>query len=112
MTLTSRLERLPPVLAQLEQWNLTAQRNFEDGGQERKSLQELYDYLLRTIANSKHMVLKDESDDVKDLQDFETTHFGEDQEEHVSNNVVMEFLKKVTSTEAENALHSIALSRS
>jgi hypothetical protein len=99
LTRSGRVGRIPAILAQLEQWMVVSKQHFADGTPELTSLQELYDHVLRSIAESDRLVWKKEgSEEVKDLQEFETT-FSKDkdmQKDVSQNNVVMTFLKQVT----------------
>ena len=102
LTRSGRVNRIPAILAQLEQWMVVAKKNFAEGSPELASLQDLYDHVLRNIAESNRLVLKKEGseEEVKDLQEFETTYYKEkDGEKHTGTgdeNVVMTFLKQVT----------------
>lgn len=93
-----RVNRIPAVLAQIEQWMVVAKANFTTGSPELVSLKELYDHELRSIAESDRLVLKSgeegEETKVKDLQAFETTFYKENDDD--GDNVVMAFLKEVT----------------
>jgi hypothetical protein len=97
LTRTGYLYQIPPCVAQLEQWMSICRTNFVEGGPELRTLQELYDHMLRNIAESGQIVLKDHMG-VKNLQDFETTYKEEAKKNISPTNVVMEFLSKVDYT--------------
>lgn len=69
-----RLDRVPAVLAQLEQWMVVSKENFAEGTPELLSLQELYDDMLQQIAKSNHSFLEADESVQRDLQDYEITH--------------------------------------
>jgi len=101
VTRTGRNERLPGILTQLEQWMVVSRESFSKNSPELSSLEELNEHVLRNIAESVSMVMKDGSG-VKDLQDFETTYKSGKEEDGSSakvssSSMVMDFLKEVTS---------------
>jgi len=71
-----RVDAIPTVLVQMEQWMRVARQNFNEESSEIKSLEELYDHIRISIAESDKIVVRDESG-VKDLQDWETTYCEE-----------------------------------
>lgn len=96
---TDFMDRLSIVLDQLEQWMKTSKKNFEAGSPEMESLQALYEHLLRTIAESESVFLKNENDEVRDLQAFETTYKSQDEDEADEfSTVAMDFLRKWTTS--------------
>lgn len=74
LTRDHRLDRVPAVLAQLEQWKRVGEQNFESNSPEIESLRDLYDHMLRSIAESDSLVLKRGESVGKDLQEYEITH--------------------------------------
>jgi hypothetical protein len=77
LTQLKRMEAIPTILVQLEQWMVAARNKFPEGS---PALVSLYNHILRTIAESKNVVMCAGSG-VKDLQDYETTY---DSAQHVS----------------------------
>ena len=67
-----KLDRIPAVMAQLEQCLVFAKRNFE--AVELKSICELYECELQVMVVSNYHVLKEEESVEDDLQDLETTY--------------------------------------
>lgn len=67
-----RLDRVPAVLAQLEQWMFVSEQTFADDSPELVSLRELYEHLLQNMADSDSLILKTATS--RDLQEFEITH--------------------------------------
>ena len=100
LTRLQRIDRIPACLAQLEEWMRVSRVNFSKESPELKTLEDMNEHILRTIANSENIKVKDSSG-VTDLQDFETT-YNEEAGKHDegsglgSTRAVMEFLKKVT----------------
>jgi len=78
LTRARRLDRVPAVFAQLEQWMIVAKNNFE--GPELSSLQDLYDYLLQNIADADKLIIKKGQSAGKGIQELEITHKDEDTE--------------------------------
>ena len=97
VTRTGQMDRLEAILMQLEQWMNISKETFPARSSELASVQELYDHMLRTVAESDTMRLRiSESGDMKDLQDYETTFAGEgDKAETGDSNAVMQFLREV-----------------
>lgn len=98
LTRSKRLHRIPACLAQLEEWMNVSRKNFAKGTSELETLEALNDHILRDIAESEFIKVKD-NDEVKDLQDFDTTYNEEEsskEQDVMSTNAVKEFLKKVT----------------
>ena len=100
LTQLDRLDVLPTILEQLEQWMVAAKGQFQADSMEFKSLQDLHDHIKLSIAESENVVLEDE-EDAKDLQDFETTYNEEDGSDNPktmserNRTVVSSFLNKV-----------------
>jgi hypothetical protein len=74
LTRAGRIERVPVVLTQLEQWLVVCKANFARGSPELESLQELYEVVLRGIEDSDHVTVKHDEDVGKDTQDLDMTH--------------------------------------
>lgn len=73
MILTSldQIDVIPTILVQLKQWMNVARENFSQD--ELKSLEDLHEHQLRSIAESDNVVVKDENG-IKDLDHFLTTY--------------------------------------
>jgi uncharacterized membrane protein len=73
LTRLNKLDRIPVILAQLEQCMIVCRKNFEPHTLELKSLEELYQYSLSLIASSDRTVLEHGESIERDLNDLETT---------------------------------------
>jgi uncharacterized membrane protein len=73
LTRLHKLDRIPVVLAQLEQCMIVCRKNFEPNTMELKSLEELYQYSLSLIASSDRPILEHGESIERDLNDLETT---------------------------------------
>ena len=73
LTRLQKLDRIPVVLAQLEQCMIVCRKNFEPNTMELKSLEELYQYSLSLIASSDRPILEHGESIERDLNDLETT---------------------------------------
>ena len=73
LTRLHKLDRIPVVLAQLEQCMIVCRKNFEPHTMELKSLEELYQYSLSLIASSDRPILEHGESIERDLNDMETT---------------------------------------
>jgi hypothetical protein len=67
LTRAGRIERVPVVLTQLEQWLAVCKAKFARGSPELESLQELYE-------DSDHVKVEHDEDVGKDTQDLDMTH--------------------------------------
>ena len=74
-----------------------SRNTFAKGSNELTVLEELNGHILRDIAESENVKVKD-GDTVKDLQDFETTYNEENagDDDGRTNRMVLDFLKNVT----------------
>ena len=75
-----------------------SRNTFAKGSNELTALEELNGHILRDIAESENVKVKD-GDAVRDLQDFETTYNEENtggDHDGRTNCMVLDFLKKVT----------------
>jgi len=79
LTRANRLDRVPAVLSELDQWMVVVKASFAEGTPELMSLQQLHDYMLRHIAKSDHLVVKSGESVARDLQDYE--NISDDSEE-------------------------------
>lgn len=73
LTRLHKLDRIPVILAQLEQCMIVCRKNFEAHTMELKSLEELYQYSLSLIASSDRPIMEDGELIEQDLNDLETT---------------------------------------
>ena len=97
LTRSRRLDRIPACLAQLEEWMKVSRNTFAEGSNELTVLEELNGHILRDIAESENVKVKD-GDTVKDLQHFETTYNEENaggDDDGKTNRMVLDFLKNV-----------------
>jgi len=82
-TQMGKIEIIPTILAQLEQWMKVSRDNFSHD--ELKSLEDLNAHILRSIAESDYVVVKDENG-VTDLDEFMTTYNKESSQDNPVDN--------------------------
>ena len=110
---SGRVDRVPSVLAQIEQWMVVSRHNFLPNSPELKSLEARYDHILRAIAECGTMTIKEEGG-VKNFEDFESTYFHSHQDEEqppdkaskrkskeMDRRKIMHFLKRVDYSESK-----------
>ena len=68
-----KVDRIPAVLAQIEQCMTVCRKNFDENSMEMQSIQELYEYAMALIVTSDRPVLLHDEPIEKDLNDLETT---------------------------------------
>lgn len=74
-------QRVSSALTQLDQWMEVSKKNFPKGSDELISLQALYDDSMSLIVGSKSLVVEENEEVQKDLQELETTHISPKEEE-------------------------------
>jgi uncharacterized membrane protein len=78
-------DRIPTVLAQLEQWLNVGKQNFPSNSPEYHSIQALYDHVMENIAVSETSVVSEEETIPENLEDLEITHGNEDAAKNATN---------------------------
>lgn len=68
-----RLDRVIPVVAQLQQWMLVSQASFASGSPELQNLQAIYDHSLEAIQDAEDQLLDEPSVVDRDMQFLNTT---------------------------------------
>ena len=76
----NKVNRIPGVLAQLEQCMVECRKNFPDDSLEFKAIEDVYQYALALIAASDRPVLGHDESVKQDLTDLETTYVAPTQD--------------------------------
>jgi uncharacterized membrane protein len=109
LTRSQHLDRVPAVLSELEQWFNVSRGNFPQDSQELRSLQELYDHLLKTIAQSDHLQIRSDDSVAPDVQDLDVACPDADQDEksidtrlEKESNVILSFIEGITASSRQS----------
>ena len=70
----NKLDRIPSVLAQMEQCMVVCRENFKESSQEFKAIEDVHRYALALIAASDRPTLQHDESVKQDLNDLETTY--------------------------------------
>lgn len=78
LTRAKRIDRVVPVVAQLQQWMAVSRESFASGSPELKNLQELYEHELDAISDAEDKLLDEPDLASRDMQFFNTTFQSSD----------------------------------